>query len=66
MLHVAESQVLPHRGAVLADNQALKPSLNEALHVNYPLLLCPSPKHNANPGARKGTFLGCTPARRKE
>lgn len=66
MLHMAGSQVLLHRGAVLADNQALEPSLNEALHANCLPLLCPSPKHNANPRARKGTFLGCTPARRKE
>lgn len=39
--------------------------LKRVLHVNYPLLLYPRPKDNAQPGARMG-FLGCTPARRKE
>lgn len=65
MLHVAECQTLPNQGATLAERQALRPSLNEALHVNYLLLLCPRPKDNAHPGARKG-FLGCTPAGRKK
>lgn len=63
---VAESQILPNEGAVPAGCQPLNPGLNEVLHVNYLLLLRPRPKHNAHPGARKGTFLGCTPARRKE
>lgn len=61
MLRVAERQILPNRGARLADCQALKPSLNEVLHVNYLLLLSPRPKDNAHPGARKG-FLGCHPS----
>lgn len=65
MLHTAECQILPNQGATLADRQALKPSLNEILHVNYLLLLCPRPKDNAHFGARMG-FLDCTPVCRKE
>jgi len=59
MLHMAEGRILPNQRATLADCQALQPSRNEVLHVNYLLLLCPRPRDNAQPGARKG-FLGCT------
>lgn len=65
MLLKVECQILPKQGAMLADCQALKPSLNEVLHINYLLLLCLRPKDNAHPRASMG-FLGCTPARRKE